>query len=362
MNDQMLKNALEKAFPPLPPLVHLRARETLQKDGAAKGIKFRRSFLKAVLIGLVMLSLCAAAIAAMHQWGVLHFFQSYMREEYYFTLPQARTLVHKDLAFLSLKEVDVRVEEAAYDGRMLSIVYSITQRDAAAPFEARTVENGSFTFAAANRDHVGGCDWLTVNGVDVNLVSSATAAGPENGQVLYYVESELYPLPSETQLRPAGGMTVGLPILWGGQRPAVPEGLTFTMDVGDAATRYSCRLPEPISIAGCTVQFTDLHLSPMNVYIEYTVIIPGALAQGKSQGELESIVGRLSGDTLEDAQGNPLGIGKAGHFGPIQTMKDGGWQAPVYARFAPGSGYTQTVRLVTGTGIMEIPLIPLHEN
>ena len=364
MNDKVLKHALEKAFPPLPPPVHLRVRETLQQDGAAKRVKFRRTFLKAVLIGLVMLGLCAAAIAAMNQLGVLQFSQSYMREEYYFTLPEAKTLVRKNLAFLSLNEVDVRVEEAAYDGRMLSIVYSITQRDAKAPFDRQAVENGDFSFDAARRDRVGGFDWLLVNGVKVNPVSAAEAAGPENGQILFYIDSELYPVNGEPQLRPTGEITVGLPILWDGKRPRVPEGFTFTMDVGDAATRYSYKLPEPMEIDGCTVRITDLHLSPMNVYIEYTVFIPASLAQGKSQEELEKIAARFAWvwDDPEDNNGLSLGIGKDHHYGFLEAVGDGGWQVPVYARFAPGSGYGETIRLHTKAGVIEIPLIPLHEN
>jgi hypothetical protein len=352
MSDQDTKRILEKAFPELPPIVKSRIRETIAHTEPEKSIRHHGIFPRALLAALLLLAIGMAAVAAMQQMGVLHFTQSYMNEAVYDTLPEANELVHKDLAVVERPDVIVRVEEAAYDGRTLQIMYSITRRNATAPFDKQAVENGDYVYDIHDNGNMGGCDWLVVNGVNVELLLIETSAGEENGQLLFYLESNLEPPGGAKPLRPTGKMTVGLPIQPGGKEgPVVPDGLTFTMDVGDATTRYSLKLPEPVEVRGCRIQFSDLHFSPIQVSMTYTITIPASMAAGKTAPELDTLIGSFANGILENDRGEQLGHGKYGPSGgPINRMENGDLVVEANERFTPSSQYTPVIYLVTRGG------------
>ena len=359
MNDQAVKHILENTFPALPQAVDSRIRETLAGASPEAIPRLRRAFPRFALAALLVLLFGVTAVAALQNMGVLHFTQSYMNEAVYATLPEASGLVKKNLAEIDRPTVTVRVEEAAYDGRVLQIMYSITRKDATTPFDKQAAENGDYAYDTKANGSFGACDWLEINGQKVNLVMIATSAGEENGQLLYYVESSLEPFDSAAQLRPTGKMTVGLPIEWKETGAAVPEGLTFAMDIGDTAA-YDVRLPEPIEARGCLVQFTDLHFSPIQVSIMYTVIFPKAMADGKTDEELDALIRGFAHGRLENEQGTRLGTGKEGtyHSGP-NVLENGGLEVEVYDRYTPSAAYTPVVYLVTeGGDRLPIPMEP----
>ena len=363
MKDQAMKHVLEKAFPPLPQAVDRRIRNTLENASPQAGPRLRRAFPRLALAALLVLLVGITAVAAMQKMGVLHFTQSYMSEVVYETLPEAASLVHKNLAEIDRPEVTVRVEEAAYDGRILKIMYSITRKNAAAPFDKQAAENGEYVFDAKANGGFAANDWLVVNGVKVELLSMSTSAGDENGQLLYYVESSLTPPGGAKPLRPTGKMTVGLPIEWGENGASVPEGLTFTMDVGDAVTRYSLKLPEPVTLRGCRLQFTDLHFTPMQVSITYTLTIPAEMAAGKSDEELDPLTSSFTYGRLENDRGEKLGGGKDGPIsGPLTRLENGDVMLEFYGNPTPSDQCTKVIYLITeGGDRIAIPMEPANK-
>jgi hypothetical protein len=361
MNDQNTKHILERAFPDLPPIVKSCIRETTAHANPNKGSYHLGLFLRVVLTVLLLLSIGIAAVAAMQQIGVLHFTQSYMNEAFYVTLPEANDLVQKDLAVIERPGVVVRVEEAAYDGRILQIMYSITRRNTTMPFDKQAVENGDYAYDIQANGNMGACDWLVVNGTNVELISCAATAGEENGQLLYYVESNLEPPGGANQLQPTGEMTIGLPIQSGGKEgPVVPDGLTFTMNVGDAAARYSLSLPKPMEVRGCRIQFTDLHFSPIQVSMKYNIIIPVETAAGKSESDLDPLIRSFSNSRLENDRGERLGSGKEGTYKsePV-VLGNGDLMVEVYDRYTPSDQYTKIIYLSTeGGDKIPIQMVP----
>ena len=359
MNDQAVKRVLEKAFPPLPQAMDKRIRNTLVIATNAPARSVRRVFPHAVLAALLLLLIGASAVAALQITGVLHFTQSNMMEAIYETLPEAAGLVKKNLAKIDRPDVTVRVEEAVYDGRMLQIMYSVTRKNASSPIDEKSAEHGGDAYDLLANGGFGPCDWLEVEGQKVNLVMGATSAGDENGQLLYYVESNLDPMSSAAQLRPKGKITVGLPIEWLESGAVVPDGMTFTMNIGDTAA-YDVNLPEPIMVRGCQVSFTDLHFSPIQVSILYTVTLPKALTEGKTDEDLDTLIRSFAHSRLENEQGVRLGTSKEGTYyaGP-KVLSNGDLSVEVYQRYTPGKKYTPVVYLVTeGGDKIPIPMEP----
>ena len=351
MNDQAVKHVLEKAYPPMPQLMEHRIRKTLETKNPKAAHAVGRVLPRFALAALLILMMGITAVAALNKMGVLHFTQSYMNEAVYNTQPEAASLVQRNLAQIDRPEVTVRVEEAAYDGRLLKIMYSITRKNADAPFDKEAAENGEYVYDTKANGGFGFCDWLVVDGVKVELLSMSSSAGDENGQLLYYIESGLVPPGDAKPVRPSGKMTVGLPIESGENGASVPDGLSFTMDVGDAATKYSLRLPEPVTVQGCLIQFTDLHFSPMQVSITYTITVPKALSDGKTNEELDSLISSLTLGRLEDDQGNRLGGGKDGPIsGPVKKLENGDVTVEAYGNLTPSDQYTKVIYVVTEGG------------
>ncbi len=274
MDDRRLKETLEKAFPDTPAAFHdrlLAAEADLKKEKKTMNGKM---VLRMALVCLLVLSLAGGALAAVHHYGVFNFRPNW--ESHYFTLPGAEDMIHYDLAEVKTGKLTWKVKEAAYDGRVLRVLYSVQDTDMDAPL------TGDDPFAAYYNMYqkygvdleADGCGELLVNDVPVNMESMDARFSEENGEIEFWFDCRLEGYHG-IKLLPEGEIAVSMPFHFQTEEAkasAEADALSFTMDVGDAVTRYALALPAPYDLGnGATLTFTDLHFSPVTVFMDAAI-------------------------------------------------------------------------------------------
>ena len=276
MDDRRLKEILEKAFPDTPAAFHNRMLAVAADVKKEKKGMNGKLFLRAALVCLLALSLTGGALAAANHYGVLNFRSNW--ESHYFTLPGAEDMIHYDLAEVRTGKLTWKVKEAAYDGRVLRVLYSVRDTEADAPLTGSDPFTDYYENMYQNHGvalEADGCGELFVNGQPVNMESLDARYSEENGEIEFWFDCRLEGYHG-IKLLPEGEITVSLPFHFKNEEAragAEADALTFSMDVGDAASRYALSLPASYDLGtGAVLSFTDLHFSPVTVFIDAEIV------------------------------------------------------------------------------------------
>ena len=373
MDDRQLKETLARAFPDTPAGFHHRlacTAERIRKENEKMKVK---TALRLALICALALGITGGALAAMNHYGVFNF-NSYRQGDYYFTLPGAEDMIQYDLCEARAGDLLWRVKEAAYDGRVLRILYSVRDPLAPAPL------TGEDVYAAYGELCAQGGAWLEcdgtgeifVNDVGVDLLNVDLRFGQENGEIEGWIDCRLTSFATGEALLPEGEITVSMPLRFPNEdiRAASDQGLSFSLTVGDAASRYAVPCPAPSNPQkGVTVRFTDLHFSPVTVSVDLEVdVSPEAMPflDGPLDDEkLDEIAAAyfpayyFFDFHLENSRGEALGPFREGMIRLI-AREGGGITFLIHQEFAPSDRYTDTVYLVREDERLAIPLNPVN--
>ena len=271
MNDENVKKMLEKAFPDTPSLFHDRMADV--KEGKTG---HQRRLGKIALVCALALMVCGGAVAAMTHYGVFNFNPGFS-DDYYFTLPGAEKMIHYNLAEEKTGGLTWKVKEAAYDGRVLRVLYSVT-----APGMEITEDGIDGALADMHRKYgvsleCEGTGEIFVNGQGVNLSTTDYKPGQNPGEIEGWFDCKMEGYETDGYVKPQGEITVSMPFRYDNDdlKAQNPAGLEFTMDAGDAADSYVLALPEPCTLdTGAVAVFTDLHFSPVTVFMDVEITLP----------------------------------------------------------------------------------------
>lgn len=376
MDERRLKETLEKAFPDTPAEFHFRLAQTAERVEKEKKTMKRKMFLQIALVCLLILSMTGGALAAMTHYGVLNF-NSGWEEEHYFTLPGAENMIHYDLAEVKTGNLTWKVEEAAYDGRVLRVLYSVRDRTADAPLTGQDPTEAYSGLCSRNGIYLKlyGNGEIVVNGQPVNIESMDFRHGEENGEIECWFDCRMEGYQG-IKLLPEGNITVSMPFAFHQEEDkaaAEAEALTFSMDVGDAASRYALALPAPYVLNDSAVlTFTDLHFSPVTVFIDAAISFPENWGQKlPDESEYEDMAlymkdldaffrsipeyEALFDMRLENADGEILGESRDGFVG--HNVDDAGVFSLVFRyENTPSDKYTDVNYLCFGEWKVPIPM------
>ncbi len=126
MTREALKKTLQEqtACVRVPPA--LTARALLAAQGKEK-IHMKKKISLAAAFALLIMMLCAAALAAANRWGMLDFADRYATEHY---IPEdAQDYVLSDVAMMENEWVTVSVRELYYDGRISRMTVDVTPKE-----------------------------------------------------------------------------------------------------------------------------------------------------------------------------------------------------------------------------------------
>ena len=368
MDEKKLMETLNQAYPETPAVFHERLMETA--EGLKRKEKKMKSkyMLRMALACLLVLSLTGGALAAMNHYGVLNF-RPCWPESHYFTLPGAEKMIHYDLARVKTGNLTWFVKEAAYDGRVLRILYSVRFDSAAV---ARTDEDAYSEYmnllsSSGVYLECDGTGEIFVNGRGVNLSSTDARYGEENGEIECWVDCRLEGY-GDTKLRPRGEIAVSMPFHFTDEKvkaASEKEALEFTMDVGDAALQYALKLPRPAALRnGAVVEITDLHFSPVTVFIDGKIHLPDDRVQDMPEENTEAFLewldalpeaAMLTDIHLENADGAQLGEYTDGYFG--HTVKEDGSLDLIFRyEGTPSEKYSKVNYLCLGEWKVPIPM------
>ena len=369
MDEKRLKETLEKAFPDTPAVFHNRLAAVAEGQRQEEKMPMKKMIFRVALVGLLVLSMTGGALAAMNHYGVLNFNAGW-QESHYFTLPGAENMIHYDLAEAQTGGLLWKVKEAAYDGRVLRVIYSVQDTAAAArltgdaiieAYQALCEKNGVCLKADGNGE-------IFVNDQPVNLESLDARYGEGNGEIEYWFDCRLEGYHG-LKLLPEGTITVSMPFAFkndAARESAQADALSFTMDVGDAASRYSLSLPAPYDLGnGAVLALTDAHFSPVNVFIDGSISFKESRElQVPDEKDFEAMEAFLEGlpeyaayfdAHLENADGETLGESRDGFIGH-NISDDGAFTLIFRYENTPSDKYTDVNYLCLGDWRVPIPM------
>ncbi len=392
MNDEQLKRMLSDAFPSTPAVFHRRLTDTAEKIRARGRQRTRRIIARGFMFALLGALLLTGALAVADRLGVLNF----SGDSWYDTLPQARSMVRTNLAMTRTGALVWRVEEAVYDGRVLRILYSMTDTTVTTPWTQAEKQDsaetaGSYSYQARVREDVTlACDGngsISVDGISVNLRSVMQRLGDAPGKIEYWVDSALEYYDSETDDYVAyhPGDTLSIEMDFArmsdfSDRSALPPPLSFTLDSKNAAAQYEVTLPDDVTLRdGEKLHFTDAHFSPASIVLRYTVTIPRAslpedfpmendqdqifdweMAQMESGSEFVDVAGKYLADTLLNARGEQMGRSRDCWSGSRTLDAEGNLTVTIYYEGTPDERLTPVNYLVVNSQRVAIPLEYAH--
>lgn len=346
------RERLEAAIPDMPPAFDYAVRQTL--EGIVR-IKSRRRRLRVLALSFCCVMLAAgAALALTGRIGLFNFFG--FGADYEAVQPEAYDLTRYDVAFYSFPHVDVAIREAAWDGRVLRILYSVRDRAAASPYTDAQLnqyianEDGDyitgFTMPNADADGVRayyGCDYLFINGESLSLTGMmGSRAGEQNGEVLVALECELNErIQSEGAPITLGErFTVSLPIVTfidenGRRVNNTPEELSFEVENTNLPGVSRVRLPKPARFAGGALEITDFTITPIRVYVTARYVFnQDATAQAVAAMDNAVILADLADKGGEALRSLDFGYGLRDVETTFDVNAAGEWQAAY--RLIPG--------------------------
>ena len=285
-----------RGYPAMPECVLLRLEDTLsqiRRDAVRESPRRharRLSFGTAILIALFA---AAVGVAAGMRFGVFDFMaRTFGRSG---VLPEAREMVQTNLASLDLPHTELRVREAVYDGGSRRVVYSIRQKDAAAPLaEADLYDEGSGFHQALATDGVHmQCDWFYIDGTEYVMTNGTTVdviCGGEKGELLCYMDIQLSP----EGIVPQDDFVVGLPLVSVG-------GARRTLDFAVRASAPAAGRP---FVGGCASVVTVEAAAVTPVRTKISIHIE--MDADASMRQYDEVCGDWSDAALVDAHGREL--------------------------------------------------------
>ena len=194
------------------------------KPARPRRISRRRA---AVLLLLALLALAVGGVAYTVRRGVLNFTEDFGFAPMVSQDGAERLVTSGSLAHIELERTIIDVREAVYDGAELRIVYSLTDRSGELHLAA-TVANG-YEMPGYDAGETQICDYVLVNGQNVDFDQAWEVPGDAPGQMLYYLQTNLSAWRAE--LADAKTLDIRLPMLQNGEQvafsipAAVPAGM-----------------------------------------------------------------------------------------------------------------------------------------
>lgn len=212
----------------------------------------------------------------------------------------AYNITRTDLSFYAFEHVDVAVREAVYDGRMMRVAYSVTDRAATEPLaepgsDVMEGRPGILRFPAAELDNIAYAtlDWVEIDGEHYSASGASTGvAGPENGQVITWVQFDL----SGVELQDV--FTVHLPL----RGNDTPRALDFQLSKSDLQGVYALRLPREHRANNYVIRVQDAFVSPIRTYLTTRLVADAGVSIDECTEILNTWVSRaaFSGENGED--------------------------------------------------------------
>ena len=211
----------------------------------------------AVLLLLALLALAVGGVAYTVRRGVLNFTEDFGFAPMVSQDGAERLVTSGSLAHIELERTIIDVREAVYDGAELRIVYSLTDRSGELHLAA-TVANG-YEMPGYDAGETQICDYVLVNGQNVDFDQAWEVPGDAPGQMLYYLQTNLSAWRAE--LADAKTLDIRLPMLQNGKQvafsipAAVPAGMIRHASVAE-------------TLEGPAARVLQSNLSPISGYIE----------------------------------------------------------------------------------------------
>lgn len=304
MQNESNRQRLERAFPPMDAAFDHAVRSTLENIVQEDTMQVKRPLRVLAITLALVICLAGTALAVGSGLNLFNFFEV-IGSPNPTVQPEAYTLTAHDVASYSFEHTDVAVREAAWDGRVLRILYSVRDRTVDRVFTDDDIWTGNYDLPGARQDGITadwGCDYLYVNGVSLCLTGwMASRAGSEPGEVLVALESDLVERIASEKADITLGDTfeVWLPIIGMGGKDETPEDLHFTVQNTDLAGVRHIALPEKTVLAdGTEIAITNFMITPIRIYIQATVTLPAGL----TDEEIDSYVWGISKESTQFGQ------------------------------------------------------------
>lgn len=304
MQNESNRQRLERAFPPMDAAFDHAVRSTLENIVQEDTMQVKRPLRVLAITLALVICLAGTALAVGSGLNLFNFFEV-IGSPNPTVQPEAYTLTAHDVASHSFEHTDVAVREAAWDGRVLRILYSVRDRTVDRVFTDDDIWTGNYDLPGARQDGITadwGCDYLYVNGVSLCLTGwMASRAGSEPGEVLVALESDLVERIASEKADITLGDTfeVWLPIIGMGGKDETPADLHFTVKNTDLAGVRHIALPEKTVLAdGTEIAITNFMITPIRIYIQATVTLPAGL----TDEEIDSYVWGISKESTQFGQ------------------------------------------------------------
>lgn len=304
MQHENNRQRLERAFPPMDAAFDHAVRSTLENIVQEDTMQVKRPLRVLAITLALVICLAGTALAVGSGLNLFNFFED-IGSPSPTVQPEAYTLTAHDVASYSFEHTDVAVREAAWDGRVLRILYSVRDRTVDRVFTDDDIWTGNYDLPGARQDGITadwGCDYLYVNGVSLCLTGwMASRAGSEPGEVLVALESDLVERIASEKADITLGDTfeVWLPIIGMGGKDETPEDLHFTVQNTDLVGVRHIALPEKTVLAdGTEIAITNFMITPIRIYIQATVTLPAGL----TDEEIDSYVWGISKESTQFGQ------------------------------------------------------------
>ena len=304
MQHENNRQRLERAFPPMDAAFDHPVRSTLENIVQEDTMQVKRPLRVLAITLALVICLAGTALAVGSGLNLFNFFED-IGSPSPTVQPEAYTLTAHDVASHSFEHTDVAVREAAWDGRVLRILYSVRDRTVDRVFTDDDIWTGNYDLPGARQDGITadwGCDYLYVNGVSLCLTGwMASRAGSEPGEVLVALESDLVERIASEKADITLGDTfeVWLPIIGMGGKDETPEDLHFTVQNTDLVGVRHIALPEKTVLAdGTEIAITNFMITPIRIYIQATVTLPAGL----TDEEIDSYVWGISKESTQFGQ------------------------------------------------------------
>ena len=304
MQHENNRQRLERAFPPMDAAFDHAVRSTLENIVQEDTMQVKRPLRGLAITLALVICLAGTALAVGSGLNLFNFFED-IGSPSPTVQPEAYTLTAHDVASHSFEHTDVAVREAAWDGRVLRILYSVRDRTVDRVFTDDDIWTGNYDLPGARQDGITadwGCDYLYVNGVSLCLTGwMASRAGSEPGEVLVALESDLVERIASEKADITLGDTfeVWLPIIGMGGKDETPEDLHFTVQNTDLVGVRHIALPEKTVLAdGTEIAITNFMITPIRIYIQATVTLPAGL----TDEEIDSYVWGISKESTQFGQ------------------------------------------------------------
>ncbi len=275
----------------------------------------------------------------------------------------AYELLNSNLLHTSLAHTDIDVLEAVYDGHELRLTYSLWWREATQTYPEieKVYQMGERTFTEIDAscfeaDGIAQmCDWLEVNGESVFFYDTWTAMGDKPGQVLYYLQTNLF----EYDVDIGEKLTIGLPLLKvpytrddGYQTMArLPTAeTTFTIPVTRKEGLFYRLTPMEPQIIGGYPMLADMgYFSPVNGIMDIKIIDANHEMAPNDYMNVYPITEYASDwwerGILCDMDFNPIGITQGESWGPMWD-EDGSGKCIVTFSITPPEKWPEQMQLV----------------